>query len=319
MKKPILLLAGTALAGALVLGVMLSLPILVPGAALGRDLTPEELAARYEAPLVPPEGPVAVYHLGHSLTGRDMPAILAGFAGHAWNSQLGWGASLNAHRKGEVAGMAEENATPAFRPVAEAIASGDYPVVVLTEMMALEDAIRWHDAPAALAYWAIEIRKARPDARVYLYETWHSLKDTSNDPGDWLGRIGQDLGRLWEGALLRPAMGQEGVGTIHVIPGGQVMAAAVRAAEAGALPGLSGVESFLSDDIHFNDTGAWLMAVAHYAVIYGRSPVGLPAEVTRADGSRFAIDPAAARRMQEIVWEVVTAYPPSGVTQSRGQ
>ncbi|MCL4068722.1 hypothetical protein M3484_19325 [Pseudomonas sp. GX19020] len=317
MKKPILLLAGAILACVVLLGAVLSLPFVLPGAALGRELSQEEFAARYEVPLAPPVGPVAVYHLGHSLTGRDMPAILAGFAGHDWNSQLGWGASLNAHRKGEVAGMAEENATTAFRPAGEAIASGEYPVVVLTEMVALEDAIRWHDAPGALGFWVAEVRKARPDARVYLYETWHSLNDTSNDPGDWLGRIGQDLPALWEGALLRPAMAAEGTGTIHVIPGGQVMAAAVRAAEAGELPGLRGVEDFLSDDIHFNDTGAWLMAVAHYAVIYGRSPVGLPVAVSRADGSRINIDPVAARRMQEIAWDVVTAYPPSGVVQRR--
>ncbi|WP_232831240.1 hypothetical protein [Pseudogemmobacter bohemicus] len=319
MEKATILLAGAVLVPALVLAAVLSLPVLAPSAAPGRDLSQEEFAARYAVPLVPPDGPVAVYHLGHSLTGRDMPAILAGFGGHDWNSQLGWGASLNAHRRGEVAGMAEENASPAFRPVAEAISSGDYPVVVLTEMVALEDAIRWHDAPGALAFWAAEIRKARPDARIYLYETWHSLNDTSNDPGDWLGRIDRDLAALWEGKLLRPAMGQDGVGTIYVIPGGQVMAAVVRAAGAGELPGIRGVEDLLSDDIHFNDTGAWLMALAHYAVIYGRSPVGLPAEVACADGSRFAIDPVAARRMQEITWDVVTAYPPSGVAQRRGE
>ena len=45
-------------------------------------------------PLPPPADPLATYHLGHSLVGRDMPAMLAQMAGHDHASQLGWGASL---------------------------------------------------------------------------------------------------------------------------------------------------------------------------------------------------------------------------------
>ncbi|NPD13883.1 hypothetical protein HOY34_01550 [Xinfangfangia sp. D13-10-4-6] len=273
-----------------------------------------ELAARYQVALPPPAQVQAVYHLGHSLTGRDMPAILAQFGGHSWNSQLGWGTSLADHSRGTVAGLAEENATPAYRPAAEAIDSGDYPVVVLTEMVALKDAIRYHNAPAELAKWAARIRAARPDARIYLYETWHSLNETANDSGDWLGRIDHDLANLWEGQLLAPAMQSGDAGTIYVIPGGQVMAAVARAAEAGQIPGIRGIGDLLSDDIHFNDNGAYLMALVHYAVIYHRSPLGLPFDVTRADGQKITpIDPEAARVMQSITWDVVTSYRLTGV------
>ncbi len=313
MNSILLLLAGIGLAGLLALAAW----ALRSAPAEAQTLSDEAFAARYAAPLLPRAQPGPVYHLGHSLTGRDMPAILAQFGGHAWNSQLGWGASLNAHRKGEVAGMAEENATAAFRPAGEALDSGDYPTLVLTEMVALEDAIRYHDAPAALAYWAARGQAARPDQRVYLYETWHSLNDTSDDPGDWLGRIDHDLATLWEGKLLRPAMARQGTPTIYVIPGGQVMAAVTRAGEEGRLPGIRGVQDLLADDIHFNDTGAWLMAVTHYAVIYGRPPFGLPVNVTRADGTPITpIDPKAARIMQEIAWSVVTSYAATGVRQA---
>lgn len=52
------------------------------------------------------------------------------------------------------------------------------------------------------------------------------------------------------------------------------------------------------------------MALTHYAVLYGKSPVGLPHELKRADGSpATAPSPELARRMQEIVWEVVTRIP----------
>lgn len=286
-------------------------------AAAPRAISQADLAARYAQPLPPPAGPLATYHLGHSLVGRDMPAMLAQLAGHAHASQLGWGATLKGHWEGDVPGLTEENTHAHFRPAAEAADSGDYPVVVLTEMVELRDALRYFDSPKHLANWTRRFRAARPEARVYLYETWHPL----DDPEGWLNRLDADLPRLWEGGVLRPAMAEAGVGTIHVIPGGQVMAAAVRAIEAGQVPGLSRREDLFAttpdgtpDQIHFNDAGAYLMALTHYAVIYHRSPEGLPHALTRADGSPAAALPQdTALVLQRMVWDVVTGYAATGV------
>jgi hypothetical protein len=104
-------LAGVAAVAALAGGVWLAQPLFQP-----KPLTEEALAARYAEPVPPPSGPLAVYHLGHSLVGRDMPVMLnqlAG-AGHSHASQLGWGSSLMNHATGEVNGFAEENAHPRF-------------------------------------------------------------------------------------------------------------------------------------------------------------------------------------------------------------
>ncbi len=46
----------------------------------GKGLSDQEFAALYSVPL-PPQAPDAVYHLGHSLVGRDMPAMLAAMGG----------------------------------------------------------------------------------------------------------------------------------------------------------------------------------------------------------------------------------------------
>lgn len=280
------------------------------GLALGRrpSLSDEAFAALYAAPPGPPDGPVDVYHLGHSLVGRDMPAMLAQLAGHRWHSQLGWGASLRDHWRDEVPGHAVENATEAFRPAGEALDSGAYPVVVLTEMVDLRDAIRWHDSARHLARWAGRARAARPDVRLYLYETWPRL----DDPDGWEARIAADLPALWEAQVLRPAV--ERAGPIHVIPGGQVMAALAAAAGAGVLPGIAGRRDFFADGIHFNDLGAYAMALTHFAAIYGRSPEGLPHRLLRADGT-VALPPpdGAAARMQGLVWRVVAGYALTGV------
>ncbi len=280
-------------------------------------LSPEAFARAYATPLPPPPADLAIYHLGHSLVGRDMPAMLAQLGGHDYALQLGWGASLQGHWTGEVPGFAEENANPRFRPALQAIDSGAYPVVVLTEMVEIRDAIRYFDSATHLAKWAARSRTARPDARIYLYETWHPL----DDPEGWLTRLDLDLARYWQDGLLRPAMARDGVGTIHVIPGGQVMAATVRAAEADQVPGLTDRRQLFGsaadgspDQIHFNDLGAYLMALTHYATIYQRSPLGLPHALARADGSPITpIAPEPAAALQRIVWQVVSGYAATGI------
>ncbi len=288
---------------------VLAVAVAVPAWRLwpARGLSEAEFTALYADP-VPAKAPGAVYHLGHSLVGRDMPAMLAQLGGHRWNSQLGWGASLKNHWDDEVPGFAEENLPPVFRPAGAAIDSGDYPVVVLTEMVELRDALRWHDAAHYLAKWAARAKAANPEVRVYLYETWHRL----DDPAGWEVRIAADRALLWEDGLLRPAVAEAGV--IRVIPGGQVMAALVTEAEAGRLPGIPDRRALFSDEIHLTDLGAYAIALTHYAVIYGQSPVGLPHALLRADGAPAqAPDPAAARVMQAVVWRVVTGYPLTGV------
>lgn len=288
-----------------------------PLPAARAPLGPEALAAA-QGPLAPPEAPLRVYHLGHSLVGRDMPAMLAQLAGHEHASQLGWGTPLRAHwEEGvEITGFAEENAHPHFRPAHAALASGDYDAVVLTEMVELRDAIRWHAAPHYLARWAQAARAGNPAVRLYLYETWHRL----DDPSGWLERIGADLPALWQGELLQGALAW-GAPPIHLIPGGQVLAAAVRAAEAGRVPGVARREDFFAlnpdgsqDTIHLNDLGHYLIALAHYAVLYHRSPEGLAAQVARADGTPVTISPETAAALQALVWQAVLSTPGTGVS-----
>ena len=282
-----------------------------------KRLSADELLARYATPLPAPEGPLRVFHLGHSLVGRDMPAMLAQLAGHAHNSQLGWGASLQQHWTGDVPGMAEENAGAAFRGAAEAVDSGEYEAIVLTEMVELRDAIAYHDSPAALARWAARARKARPDVRLYLYETWHR----TDDPAGWEARIAADGPALWQGTLLAQAMAQPDVGTIHVVPGGTVLAAVAAEIAAGKVPGVATRDALFAsveggvDPIHLSDLGHYVIALTHYAVLYHRSPVGLRHDLQRADATPMAaMSQATARALQEVVWRSVSGYPFSGVS-----
>ena len=276
--------------------------------------------AMYTTPLPPLRPPVKIYHLGHSLVGGVLPAMLSQLGGHEYAKQLGWGASLKQHWQGTADGMDQANDPEHYREAHDALASGSYDVAVFTEMLELRDAIRWHESPLYLAKWIALAHQARPDLRIYLYETWHWL----DDPKGWLERLESDRTELWEDGVLRPAMGYPDVGTVHVIPGGSVMAAAVRLIEAGRVPGVASRRDLFAinadgspDPIHFNDLGAYLMALTHYAVIYQQSPEGLPHQLSHADGTpAAAFTPDAAAILQKVVWSVVSGYRATGVPQA---
>jgi hypothetical protein len=298
------------------------------GFGLARWLGPKRLsadafAARYAVPLTAPRQGLSVYHLGHSLVGRDMPVMLdqlaqaAGFVAHHHASQLGWGTSLDQHRAGDISGFEQENAHVQHLP-AKSLGQAGYDAVIFTEMVEIRDAIRYHDSGAALAHWAQLARRGNPDARLYLYETWHRL----DDPEGWLARIDSDLAQAWQDALMRVAMADPAVGTIYLIPGGQVLAAAVRAIEAGKVPGLTRREDLFAkaadgtvDPIHLNDLGAYIIALTHFAVLYHRSPQGLPHDLSLANGQlATALPQAAVLPLQRLVWQVVSGYALTGVS-----
>lgn len=291
-----------------------------------------ERLAHYDTPLTPLARDVSVYYLGHSLIGPDIPAFVtqlaqaAGDTGASYNSQLGWGTSLRTHWEPDEAipGFDAMNQPPAHRPAKPALESGTYDALVLTEMIDLEDAIRWHDSGRYTALWAQLARKHAPNIRIYKYETWHQHANAA----DWLKRIDRDAEALWEGTILAQAKAYPGVGTIHVIPAGRAMAAFAREIEArGGLPGMASTDTLFTltdagtrDDIHPSDKAAYLIALVHYATLYHADPRGLPYALLRADGTQAeAPAPEVAALMQHIAWDVVRRVRSTGVAQETGE
>ncbi|TDT73129.1 hypothetical protein BDE40_3311 [Litoreibacter halocynthiae] len=283
-----------------------------------KPLGQEAFDALYEAPAPKPPQTMNAMHLGHSLVSHDMPELLVQLSDgrYHYNSQLGWGTFLKAHWDPDtpINGFEDSNGHPQFRDAHEAIASGEYDAIILTEAVEIRDSIKYMDSAKMLHNWATKARANNPDVRVYFYETWHDL----DDPEGWLERLDRDLEMYWEGAILRPALNlDDNPQPIYVIPAGQVMARFVREIEKrGGVGPIKSRTDLFSDTIHFNAYGAYLVALTHFAVLYQTSPVGLPHNLVKFDGTP-APDPGpeAAKLMQEIVWDVVTRYSRTGVPQ----
>lgn len=280
---------------------------------------------RSAPPLTAPLAPLRSYHLGHSLVGADMPHMLHQFAGkdHLYHVQRGSGTSLRAHWEPDepILHFAEANPREIWRDARTAIGSGTYDAVILTEMVELRDALKYFDAAEYFHRWADLARAGNPDVRLYLYETWHRL----DDPEGWLTRIDRDLDDLWLGKLLSRDSRRAPDQPVYLIPGGQVLAAVTRAAEAGEVPGLTHREALFAreadgslDQIHLSPLGSYLIALTHFAVLYHRTPEGLPHQVTLADGTPFtALDTAGAAALQRITWQVLTRLPQTGLVASQ--
>lgn len=281
-----------------------------------KPIDPATFDALYVTPGPAATTPQNVFHLGHSLVGQDMPVMLMQLAGegHDYGSQLGWGTPLKAHWEPDepINGFELRNTPPEFKDAKGAISSGDYNTLVLTEMVEILAAIKYFDSAKYLHEWIQLGRQSNPEMRVFFYETWHTLDDEEG----WLERLDQDLERYWLDGILRVALAYEDQPQpVYIIPAGQIMARLVRSIEdqEGIGPITDRSDLFL-DEIHLTDYGTYLIALAHYAVLYQKTPVGLPYELFKADGTKAESPGAeAAKFMQEIVWEVVTNYAPTGV------
>ena len=83
---------------------------------------------------------------------------------------------------------------------------------------------------------------------------------------------------------------------------------------AGQAPGLHAQQDLFSDPLgHAKPPLQALVAYCHFAVIYRRSPVGLPMPAVLARANNPAWDPDLNRLLQELAWEAVTHHPLSSL------
>src|SRR5262249_12615785 len=99
-----------------------------------------------------------------------------------------------------------------------------------------------------------------------------------------------------------------------LVPAGDALVRLRARAAKGEVPGLARQSDVFRDDLGHGKLPVYvLVAYCHYAVIYGRSPVGLAVPDTMARAGLGDNTAAANRALQEVAWEAVTAEPASGI------
>jgi len=99
---------------------------------------------------------------------------------------------------------------------------------------------------------------------------------------------------------------------VFVVPAGQAVLTLREKIIAGKAPGLKVQRDLFTDNLgHPKPVLSVLMGYLHYAVIYRKNPVGLPApKVLKVDDDVNALN----QLLQEIAWDAAIHHPLSGVT-----
>lgn len=255
-----------------------------------------------------------ILFVGHSLIGPDLPDIVEGGLRQmrqpaTVSAQIINGAPLKFN-------LANSAGAEGVDGTVE-LAKGETEVLIVTEAIPLAAQIQWNDTAGQIAAYAALARAANPQARIFVYETWHSRTSgpgtvVEGDPGAgmlWRDRLTADLTQ-WESVVRKgAAMADIPVG---LIPGGQAMALLADEVAAGRVPGVTSMDTFFSDDIHLSPKGTYYMALVNLAAITGKSPEGLPAKLTRSWKSRDAVvADDLARNLQRLAWQAVSTYVPA--------
>jgi hypothetical protein len=198
----------------------------------------------------------------------------------------------------------------------------NYELLVLTERVPLSNTMQWHNTIEMSKRWfdhAWSKGYGGRGAETILYATWVHVDSGPNpsfpydDPDKTIPfreRLDIEM-RSWQ-LIADEVNGQRPFGSppMRVIPGPRIMAAVYDAIAAGTAPGLTDMTQLFEDNIHVNAKGGVLIALAHFAVMYRIDPRTIPP----IKGEAGWPTPEQMDWMKALVWDVVRAYPDSGVS-----
>jgi hypothetical protein len=167
-----------------------------------------------------------------------------------------------------------------------------------------------------------------PKVRVTVQENWlpFDIYDTtfSKRPAkvDHDAPTADELRKLHEpyfkgiDAHVRELNEKLGKKTVFVVPVGQAVIALREKIIDGKAPGLKKQSDLFTDAIgHARPALAALVSYCHFAVIYRRSPVGLPLPAVLANSKGLEEKDKLNRLLQELAWDAVRQHPLSGVKE----
>lgn len=196
----------------------------------------------------------------------------------------------------------------------------DYNLLVITERVSLSNTVPWHRSSEMALNWfthAWSEGNHGKGAETILYATWVDIDsgpdfaNPYNDPEGHLtfrDRLPLEMAQWQQIADHVNAARPDGAPPMRVIPGPLIMAAAYDAIQAGTAPDLEKIDDLFTDKIHLNGQGAYLISLAHLAVIYDVDPRRL----TSGLGGISVPSPAKAAWMKQLVHDILLGYPDAG-------
>lgn len=97
---------------------------------------------------------------------------------------------------------------------------------------------------------------------------------------------------------------------VYIIPGNRMMARLYDDIQQSLVPGINSINDIFTDGVHLNNLGAYLVTLIHYACIFNKNPIGLSNNL-----DAISVPAAFANYAQQMIWDVVTNYPRSGIYQ----
>jgi hypothetical protein len=274
---------------------------------------------------------IRAFYIGHSLN-SDIPDMVASFAsggcagGDAksitFREQFIPGAPLRWQWGERDRDSAQRMKGDQFRVAwFDAFATGAIDALVMVDSVP-RDASMMPETLGDAGRFAEALAARNPKARIYIYEPWHCLRSGTpegcdHDRGEnsrlkWRERIDREA-PMWD-ELVAALAQRFPAPRPTLIPAGRALGALADEAAAGRIAGLDSIEDFFDDAIHPNPYGKYFIACVHYAVLTGRSPVGLTTDpkdrwgrsywnTPNWQGKQWAPpDPKAVRAMQELAW-----------------
>ncbi len=200
---------------------------------------------------------------------------------------------------------------------------GDWELLVITERVALayeggndapwyqEEIQNQRDYLSRFVNNAWENGNGGNGAPTLLWTTWTNIDDSDGPWREMLDIQGEEWERMQDYANEnRPADAPH----VYLIPGHKMMAQLYDDIHEGIVPGIANINDFFSDNIHTNSLGDYAIAMIHYSCIFNTSPVGLTNDLMPDPPAGFQMpSPELALYLQNMIWEVVTSYPRTGV------
>jgi hypothetical protein len=198
----------------------------------------------------------------------------------------------------------------------------NYEMLVLTERVPVRSTLQYHHSHEMALKWfthAWQNGNGGRGAETVYYASWIDLRSGPGNTDEYdlpderqipfRARLDLEMGDWQDIADHVNKNRPKDSPPMRVIPGPKIMAAVYDAIAAGTAPGLTAMNELFEDNIHVNAMGSYLIALAHFAVVYCRDPRSIP--TLRGEPGW----PSAEQQewMKALVWDVLRAYPDSGL------